>query len=121
MEPFLVESHPLVEENQNLVAVQMGPVVYCLESADLPEGIRPSDVLIWVSGPLDPVPLAIGEQRMLGLETETKVRQVDTRELALYRRLEDHPLETIKIRLIPYYAWGNREAGDMSVWLPVQW
>jgi DUF1680 family protein len=121
MEPFLVESHPLVEENQNLVAVQMGPVVYCLESADLPEGIRPSDVLIRVRGHLDPVPVSIGKQRMLGLETEAKVRQIDTRGQALYRRLEDHPLETIKIRLIPYYAWGNRETGDMSVWLPVQW
>jgi DUF1680 family protein len=121
MEPFLVESHPLVEENQNLVAVQMGPVVYCLESADLPEGIRPSDVLMPVRGSLDPVPVAIGKQRMLGLETEARVRQGDAREHALYQRLEDHPLETAKIRLIPYYAWGNREAGDMSVWLPVQW
>ena len=121
LEPFLVQSHPLVEENQNLVAVQLGPVVYCLESSDLPEGIRPSDVLIPVKGSLDPVSLSIGKQRMLGLEIEAKVRQVDTQEHALYRRLEDHPLETTKIRLIPYYAWGNRDAGDMSVWLPVQW
>ena len=122
MEPFLVQSHPLVEENQNLVAIQLGPVVYCLESADLPVGIRPVDVLIPVTGQLDPVPLTIGKQRMLGLETEAKVRRGSNAwEHALYRRLEDQPLEKIRIRLIPYYAWANREAGDMAVWLPVLW
>ena len=36
----LIEAHPLVEETANQVAIKRGPVVYCLESADLPEGTR---------------------------------------------------------------------------------
>ncbi|MFC3362365.1 glycoside hydrolase family 127 protein [Pedobacter fastidiosus] len=36
MEAQLIESNPLVEENRNQVAVKRGPIVYCLESADLP-------------------------------------------------------------------------------------
>ena len=36
----LMEANPLVEEDLNQVAVQRGPVVYCLESPDLPPGVR---------------------------------------------------------------------------------
>src|SRR5262249_46103680 len=46
MRPKLMQAHPLVEEARNQVAVQRGPVVYCVESTDLPEGVRVSDVII---------------------------------------------------------------------------
>jgi hypothetical protein len=36
----------------------------------------------------------------------------------LYRPVNSRK-ELATIRLIPYYAWGNRGKGDMSVWLPV--
>ena len=49
MPPRLMEANPLVEEDLNQVAVQRGPIVYCLESPDLPRGVKISDVLI----PLD--------------------------------------------------------------------
>ena len=35
----LMEAHPLVEEIRNQTAIRRGPIVYCLESTDLPEGI----------------------------------------------------------------------------------
>ena len=42
----LMEANPLVEDDVNQLAVQRGPVVYCLESPDLPDGVSISDVLI---------------------------------------------------------------------------
>ena len=27
--------------------------------------------------------------------------------------------KTVDIRLIPYYAWGNRGKGEMTVWMPL--
>ena len=42
----LMQAHPLVEEARNQVAVQRGPLVYCLESTDLPDGVRVQDVVI---------------------------------------------------------------------------
>jgi DUF1680 family protein len=36
MPATLLESNPLVEETKNQVTVKRGPIVYCLESADLP-------------------------------------------------------------------------------------
>ena len=39
----------------------------------------------------------------------------------LYDDLVDTELGSFHGRLIPYFAWGNRGAGEMSVWLPVVW
>src|SRR5207249_3861383 len=40
----LIEANPYVEETRNQVAVMRGPIVYCLESTDLPAGVRLLDV-----------------------------------------------------------------------------
>ncbi|MGW8314682.1 MAG: aceric acid hydrolase [Bacteroidales bacterium] len=121
MEPFLVQSNPLVEENQNLVAFQRGPVVYCLESAGLPEEVPLSEVLIPVTSEATAVPMKIGEQEMAGLELEARVINDRDWDRTLYRRVDPVDTKKIRIRLIPYYAWGNRGEGDMSVWLPADW
>lgn len=42
----LLEGHPQIEEARNQVAVARGPLVYCLESPDLPTGVRLSDVAL---------------------------------------------------------------------------
>ncbi|MFQ6098828.1 MAG: glycoside hydrolase family 127 protein, partial [Armatimonadota bacterium] len=46
MPPRLIEAHPKVEALRGQVAVMRGPVVYCLESPDLPEGVRVSEVRV---------------------------------------------------------------------------
>ena len=42
----LIEANPLVEETRNQVAIKRGPIVYCLESPDLPKDVRVQDVAI---------------------------------------------------------------------------
>ena len=42
----LVESHPMVEETRNQLAVMRGPVVYCLEAADLADDVSVSEIYI---------------------------------------------------------------------------
>jgi uncharacterized protein len=37
----------------------------------------------------------------------------------LYKEVSKKPAEKINVRLVPYYAWGNRGHTEMSVWLPV--
>ncbi|RZM19528.1 MAG: glycoside hydrolase family 127 protein, partial [Pedobacter sp.] len=46
MDAQLMESNPLVEESRNQVAVKRGPVVYCLEAADLPAERKLADIVI---------------------------------------------------------------------------
>jgi DUF1680 family protein len=46
MDVVFLQAHPLVEEARKQVSVMRGPIVYCLESPDLPEGVRVDDVAI---------------------------------------------------------------------------
>jgi hypothetical protein len=98
--------------------------VYCLESVDLPSTIRLEDVLMPLSADLKPVRTIIEGSPMMMLEGEALVQKRDDWSNTLYREVNsvrDFNAETkpIKVRLVPYYAWGNRGHSEMSVWLPV--
>ena len=38
---------------------------------------------------------------------------------ALYQPLKYHGMSRKHVRLIPYYAWDNRDYGEMRIWFPV--
>jgi DUF1680 family protein len=113
----LIESNPLVEETRNQVAVKRGPVVYCLESADIP-GQNVFDVLLQSSIKLQPESHAIGKHTITALVGTAEVLQGKNWNSTLYRELNTST-RPMKIRLIPYYAWANRGLTDMAVWMPV--
>ena len=114
----LMESNPLVEETVNQVAVQRGPLVYCLESADLPSDARLSDFAI----PEDIDLIARYDRRSLGgcvlLEGLAQWRNSASWNGELYRELRPSEVKPVKVSFIPYSLWANRGPGEMSVWLP---
>ena len=114
----LMEANPLVEEVRNQVAIKRGPIVYCLESADLPQGIRIDDVLIPADIQLEPVMIEIDGHPVMALEGVAQLADEASWQGQLYREVGLTARE-LPIRLIPYYAWGNRGKGEMSVWLPL--
>lgn len=109
-----VYAHPLVQEDEDSVALQRGPLVYCIEAADnplplhlirLPESARFSSHF---------------EPELLGgiavIEGEASALTTTDWAGTLYRttppeRANQH------ITAIPYYAWDNRQAGEMRVWI----
>jgi DUF1680 family protein len=120
----LWEANPLVEETLNQVAVKYGPIVYCLESVDLPPGVK-----------LEDVALSLDAKRRVFTPRREKIAGADLLTLSvlaleiprqrqasgqLYREADTAPPRDIQIKLVPYYAWGNRGDADMSVWLPVR-
>lgn len=113
----MVESHPLVEEARNQVAVKRGPIVYCLESADLP-GQNIFDILLPASVKWQTQPMKIGNGKMMALVGEARSQQNNNWNKGLYREL-NLATRPVKIKLIPYYAWANRGKTDMTVWLPL--
>ncbi len=113
----IIEANPLVEEARGQVAVQRGPIVYCAESTDL-SGIDIDDVCIAAGTGFRPVETVIAGSRIIALEGKTLVRKTDQWDGILYRDLSTKG-EQKTIRLIPYYAWGNRGKSEMSVWMPV--
>ena len=117
MEARIVEANPLVEESRGQVAVMRGPILYCLESCDVSPHVAIDDVALPVDAKFTPVEVTIGGSRMMALETEAYVRSEAAWTGQLYR-----PASVSKtrqtVRLIPYYAWGNRGKSEMTVWIP---
>ena len=118
MEPRLIEANPLVEETSNQLAVKRGPLVYCLETADLPAGVRVGEVRL-------PPGIRLTAQRdpqllggVVALQGTAEVCQSGDWNGSLYRELKETPATAVNIRLVPYYAWGNRGKGEMTVWMP---
>jgi hypothetical protein len=118
MPAMLIEAHPLVEEARNQVAIKRGPIVYCLESPDLPAGIRVQDIVVPAATKLRPRHLPELLQGITAIEASALVRKSGDWGDALYRPLERNVEQPINVHFIPYYAWSNRGPSEMSVWLP---
>jgi DUF1680 family protein len=124
MPPFFVEADSRVDSIRGCVAIQRGPIVYCLEEHDQEAGVNLLDVEIdpsekltshWQSDLLGGVITveAIGYQQ----------DRADQQNTGLYRPLilgnGNHDSERkVKVTAIPYYAWGNRGLESMRVWIP---
>ena len=114
----LMEANPLVEEDMNQIAIQRGPVVYCLESPDLPPDVKISDVFV----PSDMNLVARYDQRLLGgvvvLDVKLLARQNSNWSGRLYREFTPAEFKSISAKFMPYSVWQNRGPSEMSIWLP---
>ncbi|HEY4287567.1 MAG TPA: glycoside hydrolase family 127 protein [Puia sp.] len=135
MPAVLIKANPLVEETRGQIAVRRGPVVYCLESPDLNSqpSIRasvpatssptssPSTSIFNIAIPaninLHPTPISIGHHHLMALDGTALLLPPSNTQL--YQPLSTTPPIPTPIRLIPYYAWANRGASDMTVWMEI--
>ncbi|MCF7849856.1 MAG: glycoside hydrolase family 127 protein [Kiritimatiellales bacterium] len=119
MEVQLMISDYLIEAARGQVAVKRGPVVYCLESNDIPEGVRFEDVRIFPNAKWKPEfrPELLGGVTVL--KTKAEVATPTGGRVGGYRALGDAKAKKVNVELIPYYSWNNREEPKMSVWLPL--
>ncbi len=120
-----IECHPYVAENRGRVAIMRGPLLYCIEQADHPE-YDPRDVVL----PADATFTPEFRDDLLGgvtvLRSRAEVRALPSAwSEPLYRTVQSsRPINEpqgrkVEITAIPYFAWANREAGRMQVWLRV--
>ncbi len=90
----LVEADPRIKEDVGQRAVQRGPLIYCAEEVDNPQNfaeIALSPSTVWSDR---------YDKRLRGI-VELKATEAGQ-----------------TFTLIPYYAWDNRLAGEMRVWMP---
>jgi DUF1680 family protein len=112
---------PRVDVDRAAVAVEWGPLVYCLEAVDNP-GQRLDDVV------LDPTaPATLGEEPALLGGVTTVVARGRRRERSdggwwPYRAdaAADGSGVPIELTAVPYFVWGNRAEGSMRVWVPTE-
>jgi DUF1680 family protein len=102
-----VRADERVEEDRDRVAIERGPIVFCVEAVDHGGRVRN----LWL--PPDAPLRAEHRSDVLGGVT------VVTGTARARRRAEDGRIvdEPAAMTAIPYYAWDHRDAGEMQVWL----
>ena len=123
MAAMLMTSHPRVDATRGSVAIQRGPIVYCLEDRDQEIKDRLLDVEIDPNQPLS----TRWEGNLLDgvMVIEAEGQFVDSRSWQgqLYQPVTSPVLAILhstRLVAIPYYAWGNRVIASMRVWIPTK-
>jgi DUF1680 family protein len=109
-----IESNPKVHENAGRIALQYGPLVYCLEEAD--NGSDLTDISLAEASEFMP---EYREDVLGGIVVLTgEGQRSDDRSWngELYRPVLRSRMN-VRITAIPYAYWGNREPGEMTVWV----
>jgi DUF1680 family protein len=122
MPPQVIQANPRVTDDAGRVAVQRGPLVYCLEELDQPQGVSLTDVALDLAGTPSEKFQSQLQTDLLGgivlLRHTGRAYERDASASALYSGYSGGQTKSRKIPLtfIPYYAWANRQATSMQVW-----
>ena len=119
LETKLLSGHPRIEEVRNQAAIKRGPVVYCIESPDLPENTDILDVYIPSDIKLKPEYKADFLGGLTSLSGKVLLRGDQKEEM--YAPLQKPDWKKVRTQFVPYYAWSNRGEAEMTVWLPLVW
>ena len=110
----LMQANPRVRENSGKLAIQRGPLVYCIEEID--NGSNLSDISI----PMDVKLTAEFDDNILEGTVVIKGSAFRTNDAIwddnLYQTAEDNK-KPASIMAVPYHLWGNRASGEMLVWI----
>ena len=114
----VIWAHPAVRDLQGRVALERGPIVYCLEGVD---HVRIHLDQIAIDPHHVPNEFQVEQdENLLGgirlLRGKGMIVDESGWENVLYRN-QGPSFKSIDIKAIPYYAWENREPGEMRVWL----
>jgi DUF1680 family protein len=111
-----VAAHPRVAEDAGRVALQRGPLVYCLEQCDNSPFVRS------IALPDKAKLAARFDKKLFGgttvIEGEAMAPATAGWKGKLYQPASATQLKPVKFKAIPYCLWDNREAGPMTVWMP---
>jgi hypothetical protein len=89
-----------------------------MESVDVDSEYSIDAILLPADIKLIPIKMEITNIPIVCLEGKAEAISDTSWKNTLYRPIKNEK-QTISIRLIPYYAWGNRGKGEMTVWMPV--
>lgn len=111
--------HTMIEELTGQAAVERGPLVYCLEGVDVQTETL-DDLYLDLKAGFKTTEIQIQDRTVTALEGNMyRLNRGEFSREELYQTLDYQGLEQIKVRMIPYFAWDNREFGEMRIWIPV--
>lgn len=111
----LIQANPNVRENLGKVAIQRGPVVYCLEEIDNGSNLPAITISSDSQFTTEYDETMFGEGAMI-IHGTVQRSSGDNWKDVLYRPV-DNVMEHAVIKAIPYSLWANRTPGEMLVWI----
>lgn len=105
MKSQIVSPNTKVKADIGKIAVQRGPIVYCLEQED--------------NGPQLPW-LAMKSNAKLTEQTNSEslpIKFISIESNGIRLPYSENNQELISLKFIPYFAWANRSVGEMIVWI----
>ena len=111
-----MKANPMVRADISKVAIQRGPLVYCLEEID--NGSNLHEIYLSKEAKLE----ESFEKDFLGgvMTIKAEANRVSNsskwgNELYSYEIKEEYA--PVNIKFVPYYVWANRSIGEMIVWV----
>jgi hypothetical protein len=121
MAPVLVESNPRVDATRDCLAIQRGPLVYCLEATDNP-GFNLMDIQLEEKASLEVAWHEDGlPEGMMFVQAKGYAVNSEDWQGRLYRPLASTAglvRTPVNLVAIPYYAWAHRGLDGMRIWIP---
>ena len=113
MKPQRLYANPNITADLGRVALRRGPLLYCAEATDNDGGVHALTLSRTAQLGEHYEPNLLGGVVTLAAEAE---RDAADWNATLYRADPPHT-ERATLKAVPYFAWDNRDAGDMLVWL----
>lgn len=107
----IVSARPELKMDRERIALQRGPIIYCVEGADNKEGVW--NLVVLPATNFSETNYSVLDEHVMALQGEVLSADPnkDGNGFTMVKR---------KITAIPYYCWANRGANDMQVWLPTR-
>ncbi len=111
MEPRIIVPAKNIQQDADRIAIQRGPLVYCVEGADNKQGVW--NLLLPQNSTFSEMKYKILDEPVIALQTEVPSAYPEANGQGVM-------IKSRKITAIPYYCWANRGANTMQVWLPTK-
>lgn len=118
----ILRPHWRADAVRHCVAVERGPLVYCLEAEDVVEGTPIEDMAVDDGQPVVPAgAVPTGLQGYVEVALQASGARVDSSSARLYGTEQTAPPGSGPgaLTLIPYFSRGNRPTTAMRVWVPL--
>jgi hypothetical protein len=126
LSPRVTVPDPRIDAVRGTIALERGPLVYAVEDADLPAGTSVESIEVTASPDLeDAVRSEPGLGDLTWISLDGTLRNQEPVPAWPYRNAHGGRVSIaggrqLRIRALPYFAWGNRAGLGMRIWLPAR-
>jgi DUF1680 family protein len=122
MQPQALHANLAVADDRGRIAFQRGPIVYCMEQLDQAVGATDTEGFPRYTARLTETTATHYQAALLDgvvvLEHPGEWLPAQTDHLYQAAEPQSGAAHPTTLRLIPYYAWSNRQLSAMQVWIP---